>query len=333
MIDKIKGVIYGQALGDAMGMPAELWSRRKGLEICGEITTFLDGPPENVVSKQYKAGQFTDDTAQAFVILDSLAETNYHPRSIVVAKNILKWAEENNAFELNMLGPTSKATLEAIRDGKDAREISDAALSNGAAMRIAPVGCLFNVNTTDDLKLLADYVKAVSEGTHSSDITISSATIIAATVALAMHTNNTKEAVTRAIEIEDYALSIGAETFSPSIKARVKLGIKYANKYNKNDFLQFVYQVIGAGVNASESVPAALLIAYYSKSPLECALLCANLGGDTDTIGAMATAICGGTYGYSAIPSEYIAMLDKSNNIDFDKYVKIILEGRQIVNE
>ena len=32
MINKIAGAIYGMALGDAMGMPPELWSRKKTKE-------------------------------------------------------------------------------------------------------------------------------------------------------------------------------------------------------------------------------------------------------------------------------------------------------------
>ena len=48
----------------------------------------------------------------------------------------------------------------------------------------------------------------------------------------------------------------------------------------------------------SESVPAALSIAYYAQNVEHCSLLCANLGGDTDTIGAMACAICGAYQGY-----------------------------------
>ena len=45
-------------------------------------------------------------------------------------------------------------------------------------------------------------------------------------------------------------------------------------------------------------------------------LLCANLGGDTDTIGAMAAAICGAAQGLSEIPEKDIALIQKSNQID-----------------
>ncbi len=331
MKDKVKGVIYGQALGDAMGMPAELWSRRKAIEVLGEIQTFLDGPYENSVSRNYSAGQYTDDTAQAFVILDALAQTAYVPDGIYIAQRLLKWAEENDAFACNILGPTSKAALEAVRDGKDTKSISDEALSNGAAMRIAPVGVLFD---SEQLRELADYVKQISAVTHSSDIAIASASLVAAAVSCGVECGDTRKAIEKALEIEEYALSLGAETFSPSMGARIKLGIEYARQYENDSvaFLEKVYEIIGAGVAASESVPAAMVVAYYAQTPDKCALLCANLGGDTDTIGAMATAICGATHGYTAISTEYVKVLESKNEINFDKYVEILMKGREVLH-
>ena len=55
-----------------------------------------------------------------------------------------------------------------------------------------------------------------------------------------------------------------------------------------------LYHTLGAGMDTIESVPAALaLVECAQGDPRHCAVLAANLGGDTDTIGAMATAVCG----------------------------------------
>ena len=77
MRDKIAGAIYGMALGDAMGMPSELWGREKVRKYFGKIEGLLDGPKENSVACNYKKGQFTDDTGQALVIIDSLKNCTY----------------------------------------------------------------------------------------------------------------------------------------------------------------------------------------------------------------------------------------------------------------
>ena len=328
MINKIAGAIYGMALGDAMGMPPELWSRRKAKEFFGEIKEFLDGPKENDVACNYTKGQFTDDTAQALIIIDSLVDTDFIPSQFDIATKLLDWADRENAFENNILGPTSKLALNGFRENKDTKSITDAAQSNGSAMRIAPIGCLFS---SDKKKELVDYVYEISRTTHSSDIAIAGAAMIAMAVSSAIENDNFDKVMEDVYEIEKYALSLGCESINPSIVSRTKLGVELANKYKDNDeeFLENIYNIIGAGVIISESVPAALSIAYYAKDPNKCSILCANLGGDTDTIGAMACAICGAFTGFDKINKDYVSDLDKYNDINLQKYVDILLERRE----
>ena len=69
-------------------------------------------------------------------------------------------------------------------------------------------------------------------------------------------------------------------------------------------------------------------MAYYYRDPEKCSLACANLGGDTDTIGAMAVAICGAKSGASGIPAEHIVVLEKSNPVDFHAYADSLLSHR-----
>ena len=316
MRNKIAGAIYGMALGDAMGMPSELWGREKVRKYFGKIEGLLDGPSENSVACNYKKGQFTDDTGQALVIIDSLNDTNFKPNSKDIATKLLKWAEKENAFENNILGPTSKIALANFRDGINSKAVTDKALSNGSAMRIAPIGCLFNAH---DKEKLADFVYSVSEVTHTSDITIAGAAMVAVAVSSAIENNDFDIVIKDVFEMEPIARKLGAETYSPSLTERIKIGIHLANEYKNNEdlFLEKLYDIVGAGVNISESVPSAISIAYYAQDPNKCALLCANLAGDTDTIGAMATAICGAFKGIDYIKEEYIESLNKANDIDF----------------
>ena len=327
MRNKIAGAIYGMALGDAMGMPSELWGREKVRKYFGKIEGLLDGPKENSVACNYKKGQFTDDTGQALVIIDSLNDTNFKPNSRDIAIKLLKWAEKENAFENNILGPTSKVALANFRDGINSKAVTDKALSNGSAMRIAPIGCLFNSHNKEKL---ADFVYSVSEVTHTSDITIAGAAMIAVAVSSAIENNDFDIVIKDIFEMEPIARKLGAETYSPSLTERIKIGIHLANEYKNNEdlFLEKLYDIVGAGVNISESVPSAISIAYYAQDPNKCALLCANLAGDTDTIGAMATAICGAFKGIDYIKEEYIESLNKANDVDFNSYISILMNGR-----
>lgn len=330
MENKILGVLYGMAIGDAMGMPPELWSRKRFLEKYGKIEDFLDGDPENDISYQYKRGNFTDDTSQAITILDSLIETDFIPDAANIARHILVWARKENAFENNILGPTSKITLELFEKGEDAKEYSDQALSNGAAMRIPPVGTLFHAEQRQEL---CDYVYKISHITHSSDITLAGACMVAMAVASAMEKEDRDEMIKDVLAVEDYAMLLGASTVSASIGTRVKYGVELAKKYadNADAFLEELYNMMGAGVNTVDSVPCAIAIAYYSFDVKQCALMCANLGGDTDTIGAMATAICGGVRGIDGIKEDDIRLIQEANQVDFSSYAKELAKRRGAV--
>ncbi len=94
--------------------------------------------------------------------------------------------------------------------------------------------------------------------------------------------------------------------------------------------MQQIYDLVGAGTSTIESVPAAIaMVELAATDPNRCAILCANLGGDTDTIGAMAAAICGALHGIDAIDAQLKAELDAANALDFTHYSRAFVRFRQ----
>jgi len=70
-----------------------------------------------------------------------------------------------------------------------------------------------------------------------------------------------------------------------------------------------------------ETVPTVMAVLTLSQlEPRKCAQLCANLSGDTDTIGAIATGISGAVQ--FTFQSNEIALLKKVNHIYFDSYAE-----------
>ena len=91
-----------------------------------------------------------------------------------------------------------------------------------------------------------------------------------------------------------------------------------------------LYQVVGAGTSTIESVPCAIAMVELAQTdPNRCAILCANLCGDTDTIGAMATAICGALHGVGAIDPALKQELDAVNQLDFTRYANGLIRLRE----
>ncbi|MDW8328262.1 MAG: ADP-ribosylglycohydrolase family protein, partial [Anaerolineales bacterium] len=91
--------------------------------------------------------------------------------------------------------------------------------------------------------------------------------------------------------------------------------------------LRELYDLVGAGMSAHETVPTAFaLIALADGDPLTATLLAANLGGDGDTIGAIAGAVCGAYRGLEAIPTEMVTTLEIVNGLDFRQLAQDYLD-------
>ncbi|MBL5923846.1 ADP-ribosylglycohydrolase family protein [Lelliottia amnigena] len=326
--ERILGALYGQTLGDAMGMPSELWPRSRVKAHFGWIDRFLPGPAENNAACYFGRAEFTDDTSMALALADAIIECDGQIHADTIGKHILLWANRFDAFNKNVLGPTSKIALNAIRDGKPVSELENNGVTNGAAMRASPLGCLLPVTR---LEHFVGQVALASSPTHKSDLAIAGAVVISWAISRAIDGECWQNIVDALPGIARYAQESNVTTFSASLAARLELALKTVREANGIESAsERIYQLIGAGTSTIESVPAAIaMVELAGTDPNRCAILCANLGGDTDTIGAMATAICGALHGIQAINPEFKAELDAVNQLNFEYYSEKLLHYRE----
>lgn len=325
---RILGTLYGQALGDAMGMPSELWPRARVKAHFGWIDRFLPGPAENNAACYFTRAEFTDDTSMALCLVDALIECDGEIVPEVIGRHILAWAESFDAFNKNVLGPTSKIALNAIRDGKTVSELENNGVTNGAAMRVSPLGCLL---PGADLDAFIDAVALASSPTHKSDLAIAGAVVIGWAVSRAIDGESWRNIVDALPAVARQSQEKRVTTFSPSLAMRIELALKIVRDANGvESACEQLYQLIGAGTSTIESVACAIaMVELADTEPNRCAILCANLGGDTDTIGAMATAICGALHGIEGINPALKQQLDEVNQLDFGRYATALLRYRQ----
>ncbi|MEA4812546.1 MAG: ADP-ribosylglycohydrolase family protein [Anaerolineaceae bacterium] len=311
LLNKIRGGLYGQALGDAFAMPAWLSPQATWDYYGGFITKFLDGPKDHPVHFTLKAGQITDDTEQAvYIAQEYIKDGKASPEA--AARAIVKWYDWVGGEECPFVGPSSRRAITAIKRGEDIYKTGASGDTNGAAMRISVVGLM---HPGDIDGAVADTVLTCIPS-HNTNIAISGASAVAGAIAEALTSQASLQSIVdAAIQAAEMGLNHGNIWMGASTSKRIALAVKIARKKNAEwERIQELYDIIGTTFAITESVPAAFgILIMAGGDPMETARLGAALSGDADTIAAMACAIAGAYKGIDSFPKEIVETLNKAN--------------------
>ena len=95
------------------------------------------------------------------------------------------------------------------------------------------------------------------------------------------------------------------------VAARIEWATHLVASRDEAEAAEIIYTLVGTSLATQESVPAAFaVLAAVPDDPWRACLLAASLGGDCDTIAAMAGAVAGACHGVDAFPADAIAMID-----------------------
>ncbi|MFJ6985343.1 MULTISPECIES: ADP-ribosylglycohydrolase family protein [unclassified Streptomyces] len=325
--DRAVGALYGLALGDALGMPTQLLSRPSIVARFGTVSGFEPGPPDNPVSAGMPAGAVTDDTDQALIVARLLTESGGRIDPLRLAKELLDWEREMKAKgSLDLLGPSTKAALEAVSRGVPVEEAGKAGATNGAAMRITPVGIACSPAPLDRF---LDRVAAACQVTHDTSLGIASAAAVAAAVSRGVDGGDLRDVVDAAVTAAAAGAERGHWVAGADIATRIAWAVELVRDQPEQRALDQVCDLVGTSVASQESVPAAFaVLALADGDPWRACLLAANLGGDCDTIGAVAGAVGGALRGASALPADALATLRSVNGLDLEPVADALLTLR-----
>lgn len=308
MTDRAMGALVGGALGDALGMPTQLLSPARIAELYGHVEDFVAPAADHPVSKGLPAGTITDDTEQALLlgrILASSGERFDHGRWV---KALLDWERDVKARgSYDLLGPSTKRAIDAINEGVPAEEAGRGGDTNGAAMRIAPVGIMM---PPEPLDALVAKVAETCRATHNTSIAIASAAAVAAAVSLGVSGGDWRAASGHAVAAARLGAALGHWVTGGDIAQRILWAQELVRGKPEKDAIRLIVDLVGTGVASQESVPAAFAVLEVAQGDAwRAAVIAANLGGDTDTIGAIAAGMAGACSGLSGLPQDRIARL------------------------
>jgi len=292
-------------------MPTEMLSRPQIVARWGSLLTgFEPAPPGHPIAAGLPAGAVTDDTEQA-VLLGRLlvaGRGTVDPREL--AEALVSWERDMAARgSLGLLGPSTKRAVAAILAGTPPEQAGARGATNGAAMRIAPVGIAVPVSL--GLSTLVDRVVAASYVTHNTGVALAGAAAVAAAVSAGVDGAGIGEATAFAVDAAGIASGHGHWVAGADVGARIEWATSLVAGRERAEAAELIYTLVGTSLATQESVPAAFAVAAaVPDDPWQACLLAASLGGDCDTIAAMVGAVSGACHGVGAFPSEALTVID-----------------------
>ncbi len=329
-LSRAKGCLWGLAVGDAMGMPASFLTRAEIRRIFGVIDDFQAPPPGHIYHEGLQRAEITDDTEQSLALANSFLRLGRVEPSDIV-EELLAWAQRVQHKYASPLGPSTQQAIEQIKNGVALAEAGRNGDTNGAAMRIAPLGVIHGARRSSLEETLNDVVLACLP-THGTQVAIAAAAAVAWAIASCFRDGSSIPDILVAAEAAaDAGSSFGRPTIAPSVTRRIAwVRQQFSRQCPVESALTELYELFGGGVAAADSVPVALgVFAFCQGEPRRIVLRAANWGGDSDTIAAIAAALGGAYRGESSIPKEWIATLQQVNHLDCSPIASALVELAQ----
>lgn len=326
-LDRATAALYGLAIGDALGMPTQLLSPAQVLDRFGALDGFRPADADHPIAAGMPAGSVTDDTEQAILLAEALLAGGGHVDAMAFARALIAWEEDmRSRGSLDLLGPSTKAAVAAVLAGEPVESAGRAGATNGAAMRVTPVGIVMG---STDIPALVDRTVGASLVTHNTGVAISGASAVAAAVSAGIDGASIEEATRIAVMAAAVGESRGNWVAAASVSRRIELAVSLADLSDRNASLLRIGEVIGTSLATQESVPAAFgFLAVFPDDPWAACLAAAAQGGDSDTVAAMAGAIAGACHGMAGFPSSAVATIRSVNHLDLEGLAARLLELR-----
>ena len=286
--DRVRGILLGTAVGDALGLPAEGLSR-KSIEKLG-----WSNWRHRLI---FGRGMLSDDTEHTLFVTQALLKYDSDP--VAFQKSMawkLKW------WLLGIPAGIGFGTLRAILKlwvGFSPNKSGVYSAGNGPAMRCAIIGARF----ADDENSLREFTKRSTVITHCDQRALTGALAISYAAKYALQ--NSPEDASFHFEILSVLENLSSDDEWLEIIGKMKECLK-----DKKSLDEYVAELgISKGVSGYiyHTVPVAIYAWLINTGDFRKTMTdVLNCGGDTDTVGAIAGALAGASSGESDIPAEWI---------------------------
>ncbi|WPL17489.1 ADP-ribosyl-[dinitrogen reductase] glycohydrolase [Thiorhodovibrio winogradskyi] len=287
-LDRIQGALLGVALADAWGAPHEGGP--------------LEGLLWRVIGTRQGRRRWTDDTQMTFNVAASLAELGRVDQDDLARRFACSYRWSRG------YGPGAAKILKRIRRGHHwtvaCRAVyAQGSFGNGAAMRAVPIGLFFAAQGKDAIIQAARSSAAI---THAHPQGQEGAVLIALVAGMLF----------RGLSPTAFWTDFQAQDWTPAVAAKLSLAAQWLS-HDKPIAHKTVARQLGHAITAADSCPTAVYIAlrHLSEPFIDLLDFTRHVGGDVDTIGAMAGGLWGAARGLGALPMDHLAQLEDADRL------------------
>lgn len=285
IIDRIKGTIYGQAIGDALGLGTEgMTDEDMAWKYPNSITHYSDIYQDHH-RRRWKIGDWTDDTDMMLCIANAVVEDK--------GVNFTSIAQKFKEWKLGTPMGIGRTTHKVLSFGDYVEKPFEAAkiiwesshregAANGGLMRTSVVGTF--------PKAVEECAANICRLTHYDPRCVGSCVIVSQLI---------HSLIYKGFGLSYQEMSDTATRYDERIEEFVNLA------FSSLDIKDLELQEEGSVGYTLKCLSAALWAYWHAKSFEEGLLTVVRAGGDADTNAAVACAVLGAKYGYATIPDEY----------------------------
>lgn len=286
--DKQKGMLVGLAIGDTLGMPLE-FKQRGSFE---PLQTLEAGGPINL-----PLGYWTDDTSMALCLADSIiARQGYD--SYDVMERYSNWQSKGYRSSTGVCFDIGNQVSSALASYRTSPQVTsdeprtDSA-GNGCIMRLAPV-VIASIAANNSLEVTMQLAAISGRETHYSVLAEEATALFAGLLFNAVRANS-----------KDEVLQFSA---TEKLNAKLLTLVQNANQKSEDELKPTGFVL--------DTVEVAVWAFITSDNFQDGALKAINLGGDSDTIGAVYGQLAGAYYGLAGIPQDWLDKLYDCKEIE-----------------
>ncbi|MBO9199315.1 MULTISPECIES: ADP-ribosylglycohydrolase family protein [Niastella] len=299
IITPVHGALFGVAIGDALGVPAEFTNRSTLRQ--DPVTDFI-----GFKSHGQPPGTFSDDSSLTFCLAESLClgyDLNDAGKRFVMWYDEHYWTAGNEVFDI---GNTTRNAIYRLRRGTKpslAGDFDEGCNGNGSLMRIMPL--LFYIRDFE-IEKRYDIIKEVSSMTHGH---------IRSVIACFYYLEYALELLKGSDKQTAYANTAKSVHAFIVNKQIIRDEVNLFSPLLQEDITKRDIDSIPSRGYVMNTLQASMYCFLTTDNYQDATLMAVNLGNDSDTTAAVTGGLAGLYYGFDSIPEKWRHEVKRSNDI------------------